>query len=344
MVKKIIVFLIVAAFVITGLVAARAGTSASADLAAMLPESDGVIAIDVRRLLDEALPQILSANQPTLDKVNGEVDKIRQKTGLDLRKFDSLAIGLKTKQIDEQQIDFQPVLLARGPSDSVAVAEAAKLASDGQMRTEQIGGRTVYVFSAKEIVDRNRPSGKSGNSVLEQVIDKVLGGLSDEVALTAYDTNTVALGSLGRIEELLGESPRISQRLLVMLERKQSSVANFGMIVPGGLSRYLELEEDDLGEGLDSVREMKGALDVAPGKTTLWIAARTADVKQAETLEIMLQGFQGVLSGILKRQKGEDKKVYGRMLESLSVKRKDAELTLDLVIPQKDLDVIVGKK
>lgn len=344
MLKKVIVLIIVAAFVITGLIAARGGTSKAAELAAMLPDSDGVVVVDVRRLLDEALPQILSANEPMLSKVNGEVDKIRQKTGLDLRKFNDLAVGMKTRQIDEKTVDFQPVLLARGPSETSAVEEAAKLASDGKMRAEEIAGRTVYVFSAKEIVDRNKPADKNGGSVFEQMMGKVLAGLSDEVALTAYDTNTVALGSLERMRELLGESPRVNSRLLGMIGKNQTAVANFGMIVPEGLSGFLDLEEDELGEGLDSVREMNGSLDVVPGKTNLWIAARTADVKQAETLEIMLQGFQGLLSGILKKQAGEDKKVYGRMLENLSVKRKEAELMLNLEIPQKDLNVIIGKK
>ena len=69
-----------------------------------------------------------------------------------------------------------------------------------------------------------------------------------------------------------------------------------------------------------------------------------ADPEKAETLEVMLQGFQGVLSSILKRQQGADKKVYGRMLENLDVSRKNDRLQLKLDIPQKDIDVIVGKK
>lgn len=342
--KKLFLFL--AAFAVLSASFAFVGGSEakSDDLAALLPKSDGVLVLDVRRLFDEALPQILSANEPMLRKINGEAEKIRSRTGLDLKRFDRLAIGVKTKQIDDATLNVEPVLLARGPYDGSSLAEAAKMASEGKSRTEEFAGRTIYIFNAKEIVDRNRPADAKSNSLFEKMLDKILKGLSDEVALAAYDSNTVALGSVARVKELLGNSPRIEGRLLEMLGRKQNTVANFGMVVPDGLSRYFELEQDELGESLNSVREVNGTLDVVPGKTMLWIAARTVDAKQAENLEIMLSGFRGLFAGILKQQKGEDKKVYGRMLDNLSVDRNETELMVSLEIPQGDLDIIVGKK
>ncbi|HUF04720.1 MAG TPA: hypothetical protein VMM38_11170 [Aridibacter sp.] len=342
--KKLIVFIAAAAILGASFVLAGGSEVKTDDLAALLPQSDGVLVLDVRRLFDEALPQILSANEPLLKKINGEADKIRTRTGLDLKRFDRLAVGLKTKQIDGATLKVEPVLLARGPYNGDSLAEAAKMASKGKFRTEESAGRTVYIFSAKEIVDRNRPADGKSNSLFEKILDKVLNGLSDEVALAAYDSNTVALGSLARVKELLGNSPRIEGRLLEMVGRKQNTVANFGMVVPDGLSRYFELEQDELGESLNSVREVNGTLDVIPGRTMLWIAARTVDSKQAENLEIMLSGFRGLFAGILKQQKGEDKKVYGRMLENLSVDRNETELMVSLEIPQGDLDIIVGKK
>lgn len=344
MTKKFFAFTAAAFVLAASFVLAGDGEARTDDLAALLPQSDGVVVLDVRKLFDEALPQILSANEPMLKKINGEADKIKSRTGLDLRRFDRLAVGVKTKQIDGATLNVEPVLLARGLYDGSSLAEAAKMASEGRSRTEEFAGRTVYIFSAKEIVDRNRPAAGQSNSMFEKMLDKVLNGLSDEVALAAYDSNTVALGSLSRVKELLGNSPRIENRLLEMLGQRQNAVASFGMVVPDGLSRYFELEQDELGESLNSVREINGTLDVVPGRTMFWIAARTVDAKQAENLEIMLSGFRGLFAGILKQQKGEDKKVYGRMLENLSVDRNETELMVSLEIPQGDLDIIVGKK
>jgi hypothetical protein len=342
--KKLLLIFTAAAVVFSAVYVSVNGEAKTDELAVMLPESDGVVVVDVRRLLDYALPQILAANEPMLAKVNGEVDKIKTKTGLDLRRFDRLALGIKSRKISDKEIDLQPVLLARGSADTKTLAEAASLASGGKVRTETISGRTVYIFSAKEVVDRNKPADKTSGNMIDKIMDKVVGGLSQEAALTAYDENTVAIGSLDRIKELLGDSPRIGSSLIAMLNQKQSAIANFGMVLSEGLSGYMELEDDDLGKGLDSLREVYGSLDVVPGKTVLSIAMRSADAAQAEDLEVMLQGFQSVFSVILKKQKGADKQVYGRMLENLSVNRKEDRLTIDLVIPQKDLDVIVGKK
>jgi len=342
--KKFLLTFSAFALVFTTVFAAAGSRAKTDDLALMLPESDGVVVVDVRRLFDQALPQILAANEPMLSKVNTEVEKIRSKTGLDLRKFDRVAVGFKTVQMEDGKVDFQPLLLARGNADPKSVADAADLASGGKVRTETIGGRTVYVFSVKDIIDKNKPADQSGGNLLEKTVGKVASGLSEEAAITAYDQNTVALGTVDRIRALLGDSPRIGSELIGLLNQKPNAVANFSFVLPEGMSTFFELEDDELGQGLDSVREMNGSFDVVPGKTVLSIAARASDQKQAESLEVMLQGFQGVFSMILKKQKGADKQVYGRMLENLNVGRKADLVTIDLEIPQKDLDVIVGKK
>lgn len=342
--SKYLAFLAAAILVGTALVFSTSGEAKSDELAVLLPESDGVVVLNSRQLFDQALPQILGANETMLAKVDSEVDKIKAKTGLDLRQFDRVAIGMKTREIEGGNVDLQPVLLARGAYDAATLAEAAKLASEGEMRTEMIGGRKVFVFSARSIVERNAPKAAKSSGFFDQMIAKVLGGLSDEVALAAYDSNTVALGSLERVREMLGNTRRIDGKLLSMLGRKGDTMARFAVVVPDGLSQFLELEKDDLGKSLNSVREVNGSFDVVPGKASLWVAARTADPEQAESLQTVLKGFQGFLPSILLRQKGEDKKVYGRMLENLSIDRNDSELTVSLDVPQSDLDVIVGKK
>jgi len=342
--KKLLLLILVSALVLSSVIATVGSGTKSDDLALMLPESDGVVVVDVRRLFEQALPQILSGNQSALTKVNTEVEKIRAKTGLDIRKFERVAIGLKTRKTEDGKMDLQPLLLARGSADANSIKEAAELASKGKFRTETIGGRTVYVFSAKEIIDRNKPGGKARGTFMDQVVDKVAVGFADEVALTAYNENTVALGSLERVKALLGDSPRIGEELVSSLTQMESAVANFSMKLPEGMSNLVPLQDDDLDAGLASIREMNGSLDVVPGKTLLFVSARTADPLQAENLQVMVQGFQAVFSAILKRQQGADKQAYKRLLESLTVNRKDDLVTIDLQIPQKDIDLMIGKK
>ncbi len=64
---------------------------------------------------------------------------------------------------------------------------------------------SVYVFSAKKLLENK----SKGGSFIEQMIDKMFGGMSDEIALTAYDSNTVAFGSFTRVKDAIGNTKRI---------------------------------------------------------------------------------------------------------------------------------------
>src|ERR1043165_6950577 len=52
-------------------------------LLALLPPSDAAVAVDAKRFFGEALPQILTANQPLLTEITGRFDEIKSRTGID---------------------------------------------------------------------------------------------------------------------------------------------------------------------------------------------------------------------------------------------------------------------
>ena len=330
---------ILALFMQTGSIA----TSASSDLAFGLPESDGVVSLDSKRLVTEAIPDLLSANPRMLEKFEVEIAKFKSETGLDLKRFDEVVVGLKAREKNSKSTEFDAVVLARGDVDTSSLEEVAKTVSQGKYRTETIAGRTVYVFSGSKMVDDKKPDQIRG-SFFDGMFDKFFGGLSNELALTAIDTNTVALGSVERITATLDGSPRISSEVLSLLDRKPNALASMGMNVPRGMSQFLELEDDELGNNLDSITQIQGSLDILGGVTTLSVAARSSDAEKAENLAFTLKAIQGMFSGLLKNNKAPDKQVYGRMLDSLEVTHSGQQIFVDLSVPKSDIDVIIGKK
>ncbi len=315
-------------------------------LAKLLPESDAVILLDSRKLVTETLPQVLSANQPLLAKIMGKINNLKAETGLDLRDFENVAIGLKSQKVSETEIDFAPVLLARGKVDSKALISVAQLASDGKYHTEKIGSCTVYIFSTEKLIDNNKPKSdpKKDKSFINKTLDKVFNGLSKELAITTYDDNTIAVGSLDRVKEVIGKSSKVSKTVLNMLNRKPKAVGIFGAILPTGLSRYVELGDDELGATLDSIRKLQGSFDVNDGNASLSVMAETLGVKQAQDLEGTLIGLQMLGKALLSKLKGADKQVYSRMIENAKISRNEKLIMFDLKVPKSDLDVIVGKK
>ena len=162
--------------------------------------------------------------------------------------------------------------------------------------------------------------------------------------MSAYDSNTIAFGIPSRVRETVGNSPRISNDVLGLLNRKPNSIINMGAKMPFGLSQFLPLDNDELGKDLDAIRQVQGSMDVNDGSTMFSLIAKTQDADQAESLEANLQAMQMVFSRILSGMKGNDKKVYGRTLGNMEISRESDEIIIDLAVPQTDIDVIIGKK
>jgi len=311
-------------------------------LLALLPPSDAAMAVDAKRFFGEALPQILSANQPLLTEILSRFDEIKTRTGIDFKQFQQVAIGVSSFKAVENGYDYEPLVLARGQFKADAIITVAKTASNGKFREEKIGGRTVYVFSPQEVIEQNK--GKIGTSAMSGIFGKMLVGLTKEMALTSYDDKTLVLGSLARVREMFESKTRISTEVLDLVSRKPNAIVNFGANVPSGLSQFIELDLDELGKNLNGVRQLSGAVDVLDGNTLVSVAAKTAEPAQAKGLKEAISGLQSLFAPILKGSKREDQKIYGRMLENAKIAQTGNEITLDVQVPQTDLNVIVGTK
>lgn len=311
-------------------------------LLALLPSSEAAMAIDAKRLFSEALPQVFSGNQPLLTGILSKFEEIKSRSGIDYKQFHQVAVGISSIKTAGSGYDFETLLLARGQFDSAGLMTAAKAAANGKFREEKIGERTVYIFSPRETIEQNKS--KISSSKFADIFAKMFAGLNKEMALTSYDNNTLVIGSLARVRELFETKTRISAEVLGLVLRKPNAIANFGALLPTGLTPFMELDDDNLGKSLAGIRQLSGSMDITDGNTVVSLAAKTAEPEQAKGLKDTIEGFQAFLPGILKGSKGEDKKVYARMLENARVVQVGSEITLDLQVPQADLNVIIGEK
>lgn len=343
--NKIIVWFILIAFVLSAFalifVDAKA-TGKTNDLAGLLPASDMVVTLDAQRLFNQAMPQILSANQEKLADINRKIDDLKNKTGLDARQFEQVAIGLATKQISAKDVEFEPFVLARGSFNSGALVAVAKLASGGKYREEKIGNRTIYVFTAKEFVDKNLPN--KNNSYFDKLFEKVTKSLDREVAVTTFDEKTLAFGTPARVREAFEKKTRVGNDVLGLAYRNPNAVVSFGGKMPNGMSAFLPFENDELGKNLDAIRQMSGALNVENKNAAVSIMAKTLKDEQAQGLKETVEGLQMLGKVFLGNSKSADKQVYARMIENAKISRTGSEVLFDLQVPQSDIDVILGKK
>ena len=188
---------------------ARANVRQNSSLASLLPDSDAVLNIDTARLLNEALPKMLTTKPQFLRELNEKLDLVKANTGIDMRQFDEISVGIAYKTISAKETDFAPVILARGKFKAGAFLGLAKLAAKGKYREEMIGEKTVYIFSPKEILENNQPTDKG--SFPAKILDRAMKSLTQEVAVTDYDDNTLVLGSLDRVRETFESTTRVNK-------------------------------------------------------------------------------------------------------------------------------------
>ena len=319
-----------------------ANKNQTSQLVAMLPASDAVMSFDAKRFMTDALPQILSGNQPMLSKILAHVDEVKAKTGIDLRQFEQVAVGVTAKQITAKEYDFEPVILARGQINSGALLAAAKLAANGKYREEKVGGKSVFIFAAKEIAAANKPQNTTGKNA--QMIDKVIGKLSQEIAVTAFDPKTLAFGTAARVRQTVEAKTRVGADIAGLLNQKQNSVMNFAAKLPGGLKQFIPLDNDELGKNIDSIQYLYGSMDVVGDNTALQLTAKTQNAAQAQELYETLEGLQLIGKVFLGSARGADKQVYARMIENAKFTQTASEVKLDLQVQQSDINVLIGEK
>ena len=311
-------------------------------LAASLPNSDGVVLIDMQRLIKDALPQLLSSKVQFLNEINARIDEVKGQIGIDLREFEHLAVGVMFKENAPKKITYEPVVLARGKMNVGALLAAAKLAAKGKYREEKAGVSTIYVFSAKEILRDNKP--KTNTPQEEEKFNKMLARIPAEIAAAALDDNTLAVGLPARVRETVEGKSRVNQNILSLVSRKPNSVISFGANLPPNASQIFNLEDDLIGKNLDAIQQASGTMDVIGVNTVVSIVAKTFRPEQAKDLEDTLSGLQMIGKGFLSAAKGDDKKIYARMVENAKISRVGSEVMLDLQVSNSDLGALLGKK
>ena len=310
-------------------------------LAALLPASDGVTTFDVKKFFDSALPQILSGNQPMLADIFAHFDEMKTKTGIDVRQFEQVAVGVGINKVSAKDFDFAPVALMRGQINAPALIALAKIAVNGKYREEKVGDKTVYIFNLREAAADKIPADDPEKAVK---IAKSLEKVPAEIAVTAFDQNTLAVGTLERVKLTLTGKTRVAADIAGLLGGNSNAVMSFAAKVPGGMSSLLPLDNDELGKNIDAIQYLYGAADVAGTSANVQISAKTVKSEQAQSLLETIQGLQSLGKMFLGGSKKPQNQIYARLIDNVKLTRSLNVVNFNLQVPQTDIDVLLRPK
>lgn len=306
------------------------------DLISLLPASEAAATVNLKRLLNEAMPQILAGKPDELAKMNAGIDDIKAKTGIDLRQFEQAAVGMNFKKVGTQ-FQGEPVVLMRGSFNSAALIAVGKVALNGKFRQEAIGGKNVLIFTLPAAPLTPAIKTKSG-------IDKFFDNLTTgELAVVSLDANTFALGKVAPIRTMLGATAknRVSADLVALVNRNQNSIVSFAGNVPANFNLNFGMGDDQIGKAIKSLRQIFGGFNFDDGSAVLSLAARTAQDAQAQEIEEMLLGFQMLGKNILGGKTGDKNEIIARAVENVKITRAANEVQLNAILPQADLNIII---
>jgi hypothetical protein len=316
-------------FVLTGGAQTRrstAGVSAASTLNPLniLPPSDVVAFVNVKRLINEAAPKIFADNPAKLAEFNADIDQFKTQTGIDARSFEKIAVGLRYQNPSPNVTTADTVVIAQGTFNAGALIAAARLVSKGKYQEQKYTDATIYLFSINDYVN----------------IPGVLNMRVKELAVTTLDANTLVLGELPAVRATIDASKTrggANAALVQLAMRSPDALVGFSANVPPSLTRGVNLGNDEISKLIGSIRQAYGAVGATANGFDMLAIARTENAGQAvslsETLTALKQ-FGGVLAGQLPSETG---KLAQNALDSLKIGATGNEASIRLELQQADI-------
>jgi hypothetical protein len=159
--------------------------------------------------------------------------------------------------------------------------------------------------------------------------------------LAVIDPRTVAVGSVARVRETLSGRSRVARDLSALLPAKPAAI-NFALR-NGGLHALLPIDNDELGKKIGAIQVLTGSADVGTAGLVISAAAKAATTAEAASLKDFLEVLRDMGGFVWGSSKNADKQLYSRLLKSVKLATRGHNITLDVTVPQTDLDVLIGK-
>jgi hypothetical protein len=298
-------------------------------LMSSLPESDAVAQVKMNKLLSEAMPRILSGNPAKLDEVNASIDRFKDRTGLDPRMFQQVALGVRFTYPSEGVTKVQTVALANGTFSAAAMMAAGRVASNGKYREEKYQDKTVYIFTVDE------------NVKLLGLFDVRIG----ELAAAPLDTNTLALGDPAGVRSVIDASrsrKRANAELIALASRDPNAVIGFGSNITEQLVGNLDIGNAPIAADLRTLRQVYGSVGTTENDLQLFLAARAVNAQAAKNLGDTLEGLKQFGALLVGRLSGAKGVLAKSALSNMKIVADANELQIRTTVAQAEVGPLFG--
>jgi hypothetical protein len=298
-------------------------------LMSSLPQSDAVAQVKVKQLLSEAMPRILANNPTKLSEVNASLDRFKDRTGLDPRMFQQVALGVRYTYPSEGVTKVQTVALADGTFSAAGMVAAGRVASNGKYREEKYQDKTIYIFSIDE------------NIKLLGLFDVKIG----ELAAAPLNANTLALGDPAGVRSVIDASrsrKRANAELIALANRDPNAVIGFGSNVTEQLVANLDIGNAPIGADLRTLRQVYGSVATTETDLQLFLAARAVNAEAAKNFGDTLEGLKQFGALFVGRLSGAKGVLAKSALSNMKISSAANELQIRTSVAQAEVGPLLG--
>lgn len=324
-------------------------------LLAALPLSDAVVSIDVGKLLNEFIPKILSESPDKLTKFNAELDKIKSQSGFDLRQIDKIVAGFRFVRTAPTKLNVEAVALGKSSYDANALVMGGKLIAKGRFKEEKYANKTITLFDLSGLKDKaaeaikgvgqnedpNRQNTQSTTpSMLDGIVNMILGQNLSEVAVVPIDDKTLAIGKLSSVKAALDTKVKSKATNVVinaLAKQNVNALVWFGGNVPKDVSQLLDIE-DELAVRLDSIKQVYGSIGMSETNYEIVLTARATDNVNAKKLLDIILTLKQLGGGFLQGRNDELSKMGAGLLETLKLSNVGKDVNLRIEMKQSDVN------
>lgn len=321
-------------FVLTGVAQTGRSTALAQATTAgplnLLPPSDAVAFVNIKRLINEAAPKIFADNPVKLAEFNADIDKFRTQTGIDARAFSNIAIGLRYQNPSPGITTADTVVIAQGTFNAGALVAAGRLASKGKYQEQKYNNATIYIFSVNDQVS----------------VPGLLNMRVKELAVTTLGTDTLVLGELAAVRATLDANrtrgAKVNADLVNLATRTPNALIGFGANVPPFLSQGVTIgNNDEISKLIGSIRQAYGTIGTTTNGFDMMAVARTETAAQAQGLSETLSALKQFGSVVAGQLPAETNKLAMSALESLKIGAQGNEASIRLELQQADITTLL---
>jgi hypothetical protein len=294
----------------------------------MLPPSDVVAFVNVRRLIDEAVPKVFANNPAKIAEFNADIDRLKTQTGIDARSFSTIALGLRYQNPSPGITTADTVVIANGTFNAGAILAAGRVASKGKYQEQKYNNATIHVFTLNEHLN----------------VPGLMNMRVRELAVTTLGANTLVIGELSAVRATLDANVTrrsVNADLVNLATRAPNALIGFSANVPPSLSKGVDFNNDELAKIIGSIRKAYGAIGTTANGFDLLAITRTESPSQAQTLSetlTALKQFGGMVVGQLP---AETRELAQNALDSLKIGAEGNETTIRFELQQSDINTLM---